>query len=62
MQVYCHQCGGQGRPALYTPDSILIEIVLWLCFIIPGLLYSLWRHAARKKVCSYCGNPYVVRV
>jgi len=25
-----------------TRGSILIEIVLWLCFLVPGLIYFIW--------------------
>jgi hypothetical protein len=41
---------------------MLIEIVLWLCFIFPGLLYSLWRLTTRKQVCRECESPDVVPV
>jgi hypothetical protein len=41
--MICQDCGAQGTPKSHTRGSILIELVLWLLFIIPGLLYSLWR-------------------
>jgi len=37
-----------------------IEVVLWLCFIIPGLLYSLWRQGSRQPVCAKCGGTALV--
>jgi hypothetical protein len=60
MNKVCKQCGTVGKPKSYTPGSILIEIVLWLCFLVPGLLYSLWRLSRRRSVCSACGSPDLV--
>lgn len=54
--MFCKTCGHNGATASKTPGSMAIEIVLWLCFIIPGLVYSLWRISARKAACSACGS------
>lgn len=51
----CIDCRMIGKPKYYTPGSIFIELVLW-CLIIPGLIYTLWRHSAKKKMCRYCGS------
>jgi hypothetical protein len=42
------------------PGSFLIEVILWLCFFIPGLIYSIWRINSKKRVCSSCGSASVV--
>jgi len=60
-KISCPNCKYSGEGKLHTPGSILIELVLWLCFLIPGLIYSLWRHAARKVVCPRCGYEHVVK-
>lgn len=57
---YCTTCGHKGRGVTRTRGSLLIEIVLWLCFIVPGLIYSLWRHASKHKVCASCGSAMLV--
>lgn len=55
---YCPQCGAVGTPKTQTKGSILIEIILWLCFIVPGVIYSLWRMTSgRTQVCRTCGAP-----
>ena len=59
---FCTRCQFIGKPKLDTPGSILIELVLWLFLLVPGLLYSLWRHGARRRVCSKCGSPDIVPV
>lgn len=52
---YCRNCGSIAKPRKHTPGSFLIEIVLWCCFLVPGVIYSLWRLSARREVCAKCG-------
>lgn len=59
-QMYCKACGTQALPTTVTPGSILIEAVLWLCFLIPGVIYSLWRHNKRHEVCPKCGSDALI--
>lgn len=59
--VICHSCGSRGAKTL-TPGSILIELVLWLCFILPGLIYSIWRLCGRRKVCAACSASSLVPI
>lgn len=56
----CSNCGFQGRPKTFTKGNILMELVLWLCFIIPGLIYSLWRLTSRFKACPQCQTPNMI--
>ncbi len=58
--LVCTQCGTAGRLKTETPGSFLVELALWLLFLIPGLIYSMWRLTARRKVCAACGNPTMV--
>ena len=58
--VFCRRCGTIDVPRSHTPGSILIEGVLWLCLLVPGLVYSLWRLSARTKVCKACGSADVI--
>jgi hypothetical protein len=40
-----------------------IELILWLCYIVPGLIYSIWRRSGEPSVCPTCKSetlkPYV---
>ena len=54
-ELICTNCGHKGEPKLITKGSILIELVLWLFLIVPGLIYSFWRHTSRYKGCPTCG-------
>jgi len=58
----CTTCGAVGYIKSSTPGSTLIELVLWLAFIVPGLVYSLWRLNSRKKVCRKCGSTSLIPV
>lgn len=60
--LHCKDCGTEAVPATRTRGSIWIEIVLWLCFIVPGVIYSLWRISTRRKVCSACGSEALIPV
>jgi hypothetical protein len=59
-QTICTSCGSRSPGKTVTRGSVLIEIILWLCFIIPGLIYSLWRLTTRAQVCSACGATSLV--
>lgn len=56
----CTVCGHDGETKTVTPGSILIELVAWLCFLIPGLIYSIWRHSTRHEACASCGSRSLV--
>lgn len=59
--LICTTCGAQtDEPRSKTKGSFVIEVVLWLAFVIPGLLYSLWRQSTRQKVCPACGNATLI--
>lgn len=59
---YCMTCGHDGPTTTITRGSFGIEIILWLCFIIPGVIYSLWRLTTRAPACSSCGASTLVPV
>lgn len=59
MQV-CKQCGTVDEPATETPGSFAIELILWLCFLVPGLIYSFWRLSRKHAVCRACGSREIV--
>ncbi|MCE5185066.1 MAG: YqaE/Pmp3 family membrane protein [Planctomycetaceae bacterium] len=49
-----------GKPKKVTRGSFFIEILLWLFFLLPGLIYSIWRLSSRSVVCRSCGSPNLV--
>jgi len=60
--MICTICGTAGKPKKETRGSFAIEIILWLCMVLPGLLYSIWRASSKYDVCKYCGNKNIVPI
>lgn len=56
----CASCGSRSEGISRTRGSFWIELVLWLCFILPGLIYSIWRLTTKERVCPQCGAPGLV--
>jgi len=56
----CANCGVTAIPKRFTKGSILIEIILWIIFLIPGLIYSFWRISTREDVCPSCKSSNIV--
>jgi hypothetical protein len=53
-------CGTDAQPKTVTRGTIFIEIILWICFIVPGLIYSIWRLTTRGDACPACGSVAIV--
>lgn len=60
--MICPACGSRGEPAMRIRGSLGIEIVLWLCLLVPGLIYSLWRLTTRHPVCPACAQPGMIPI
>jgi hypothetical protein len=58
--LICPTCGTRTAGRMVTKGSILIELILWCCFIIPGLIYSIWRLTTKARVCHQCGTAALV--
>ena len=60
QKLFCTRCYRVDTPKTETKGWFLIELVLWLVFLVPGLCYSIWRLTSRQKVCRACGSPELV--
>lgn len=58
--VICSTCGATGRTMTVTPGSFLIELLLWCFFLLPGLIYSIWRLTQKRVACGACGGPTLI--
>jgi len=56
----CTTCGTTASPKNHTKGSIFIEIILWLAFIVPGLIYSIWRLTSKQQICPACMKPTMI--
>jgi hypothetical protein len=59
-QKMCLQCGSIGDTKRFMKGSILTELLLWLFFLLPGLIYSIWRHSTVAQVCSKCDSSNII--
>jgi len=60
IDLICTKCGNQTKFKKVTPGSIFIELILWICFIVPGLIYSIWRLSSKYLACALCGSRELV--
>jgi len=57
---FCTYCGKKGYPILVARGHVFFEVALWICYIVPGVIYSIWRRVRTKEVCPECGHPTMV--
>ncbi|MBN2483637.1 MAG: hypothetical protein JXD21_05510 [Candidatus Omnitrophica bacterium] len=60
--LICPNCGNSGHAKVVTKGSFIIELALWIMFIVPGIIYSLWRLTSRYEACPKCGASNMVPV
>ena len=58
-KIVCKSCGYEGESRTIIKGSLIAEVLLWLCFVLPGLLYRIWRESTRHKVCPRCDQTMV---
>lgn len=58
--MICSNCGTMGTGKTMVQGSFLIEVVLWLFMILPGLIYSIWRLTTKKVGCASCGGNALI--
>jgi len=56
----CMECGCQRDPIDANRGLWVIEIFMWLLYILPGAIYSIWRRVRKQQVCPNCQHPSVV--
>lgn len=59
-EIVCLKCFTRTSPDYALGGSGALELVLWLLFLLPGLLYSLSRITNAKQVCPTCKSTDVV--
>ena len=62
MKMICTNCGYVGEPKPITKGSIGMEVLLWLLFLAPGFIYSIWRLASRYDGCPKCKHQNLIPI
>ena len=58
-KYYCTSCMNFTLVALKKGNGI-IEALLYLCYIVPGIFYSVWRRSTPPNVCPLCKVPSLI--
>ena len=58
----CTNCGCVSNPMNENKGNVLIELILWCFFIVPGVFYSIWRRSNRKNICPKCRQQTMIPV
>lgn len=58
----CKDCGHVGEPVVITKGQFWVEVAMWLLFILPGVVYSVWRLASRVDGCASCGSQNLIPI
>jgi len=56
----CQSCGYIGNPTKVMRGSFLIELILWCCLFIPGMIYTVWRYTSQYYACPKCGKDSMI--
>lgn len=59
-QMFCTRCQMIGTPKTITPGNFGVELLAWLMFAIPGLIYTIWRKASAYNGCPSCGAKELI--
>ncbi|MDR3556824.1 MAG: hypothetical protein P4L55_18885 [Syntrophobacteraceae bacterium] len=56
MKIICPSCNFVGESKTIAKGSRKTEIVLWCCFLVPGVVYTMWRQSreGRYQGCPEC--------
>lgn len=58
--VACRQCGSVDVARTKVKGSLLITLILLWFFIVPAIIYEIWRASTRAPTCRVCGSYDVV--
>ncbi len=59
-QFFCTSCGDVGKARVRNRGSSAIEVILWLCFLVPGFFYTVWRMGRKDRSCRTCNAATVI--
>lgn len=60
--MICTTCGYVGHSERTIKGSLGVEIFLWLIFLLPGIIYSIYRSSTKMDACPKCKNPTMIPI
>jgi hypothetical protein len=61
-KMHCTRCHTQAVPNDIEKGSFIVEVMLYLFFIVPGIVYTLWRRSLGRRACPACGCEQLIPV
>ncbi len=58
----CSECGYVGKCKITKSGSLATELKMWLLYVIPGPIYTLWRLRSRKRLCRHCDSEKILSI
>jgi len=58
-KYYCNTCHNSPPVAIMKGNG-WVEFILYLCYIAPGIIYSVWRRSGEPNVCPVCKTAALV--
>jgi len=59
MRYYCNACHNHSANAKMKGNG-WVELLLYLLYIAPGLIYSVWRRSGTRNICPVCTKDALV--
>lgn len=59
-KVVCLDCGTHAKPKEAYKGNVALELILWCFFLLPGLIYTIYRSTSGYPVCKHCKSSRVV--
>lgn len=59
LRYYCTSCSTYSTKTKMKGNG-WIELVLYLCYLVPGIIYSVWRRSGNNQLCVACGSSKVI--
>lgn len=59
-KIFCPHCNYEGKAEFKKGWSGCISFILWMCFIIPWIIYSIRRSSKEFWICPKCWNDKLI--
>ena len=62
MNNVCRDCGSLKSREGELRGNTFITIILLLFYIVPGIIYMIWRRGDKKEICAVCGSVNLIPI
>lgn len=62
MKMLCTACGRSSEPEHKLKGHVAITILLLCFYIVPGIIYMVWRRSGIKDNCPICKSENIIPV